>query len=61
MDGIPYTAAVEIARREGVIVVNLYDERRMTNAVRRAVKKGLLKRAGGKQSAAQFKPVEQSQ
>lgn len=54
-EGIPYTRAVEIAEREGIIAVNLYDQRsRMTGAVRRAVKKGLLKRVGGPGQRAQF-------
>ena len=56
MRGIAYTTAVKIARERGSIIVNLYDEGRMTAAVKRAYKKGLLVRDGGKASAARFVP-----
>lgn len=59
MRGIAYTTAAKIARERGWIVVNLYDEGRMTAAVKRAVKKKLLRRDGGNDDRARFVPASQ--
>ena len=50
-EGIPYTLPVKLARQHGVITANQYDQHpralRWRAAIRRAVKRGLLRRVKG--------------
>lgn len=59
MIGISWPTAVKIAREQGEIVVNLYDEGRMTAAVKRACKRGALFRVPSPNSRAVFRAAPQ--
>ena len=56
--GIPYTVPVKLARMHGRVECNHYDQHpnaiRWRSAIRRAVKKGLLKRTKGSTASRSF-------
>jgi hypothetical protein len=57
--GIAWQVPVKIARERGEIVVNLYDEGRMTAAVRRACKRKALVRLPSPNGRAVFKAAQE--
>ena len=54
-DGIPYTTVIKVCKRYGFVECNHYDQhpnaRRWRGAIRRACKKGLLRRVKGSTTA----------